>query len=131
MRCITSLRHYMKVTRFLKPTTHEERATVHFPTCRKRQRAHRTRGVCYLCLYPKMTFIIPSSNVDYLVTICWTGDNGREYRSDYWAVLQGEGRIEERLQVLEVDITSYIQHMNWNLIEGNDYQEASSVASVN
>ena len=69
--------------------------------------------------------------MDYLVTICWTRDNGWEYRSDYWAVLQAEGRIEEGLLVLEVDITSYIQHMNWNLIEGNDYQEASSVASVN
>ena len=78
-----------------------------------------------------MTFIIPSSKVDYPVTICWTGDNGREYRSDSWVVLQAEGRIEEGLPVLEVGITSYIQYMNWDLIEDNDYQEASSVASVN
>ena len=126
MMCITSLRHYMKVTRFLEPTTYKRRAMVHFPTCHKRQRTHGTREVCCLCPYPKMTFIIPSSKVDYPVTICWTGDNGRKYQSDYW-----EGPIEEGLPVLGVDITSYIQHMNWNLIEDNDYQEASSVASVN
>ena len=108
MRCITSLRHYMKVTRFLKPTIYKRRVTVHFPTCHKRQRTHGTKGVCYLCPCLKVIFIVLSLVVDYPITICWTGDNNREYRSDYWAALQAEGRIEEGLPVLEVNITSYI-----------------------
>ena len=49
IRCITSLGHYMKVTRFLEPTTYKRKATVRFATCLKRQRTHGTERVCYLC----------------------------------------------------------------------------------
>lgn len=79
----------------------------------------------------EMTFVAPSTRTNYLVTIWWTGDNGKMYYSDYWAILQLDGRVEETLPIMEIDITPYMQHINWDLFEGDGHDEVSLVGSVN
>ena len=132
IKCITSLGHYMKVMRFLEPTTYKRRATVHSSTCLQhwRKEPWEQKSALPLSLH-KMTFIAPSTMVSYPVTIRWTGDNGREYYIDYWATLQQDGRVEGGLAIMEIDITPYMLHINWDLFETAGHDDVLSEGSAN
>lgn len=86
---------------------------------------------CISNLRLKMTIIVPSTKVSHPITIRWSGDNGKEYWSDYWATLQQDGRLEEGLPIMEIDIAPYIQYINWDLFERDEDDKASSVELVN
>ena len=77
-----------------------------------------------------MEFFVPSTEIDYPVTIRWTGDDAREYWSDYCATFRRDGRLEGGLPVMEMDITPYILTINRNPLEGGEDEGSSSMGSI-
>ena len=55
-----------------------------------------------------MTFVVPREAVLHPIAIRWNSDDGREHVPNYWAELPLDGRKEEGLFVLEIDLFSYI-----------------------
>ena len=61
-----------------------------------------------------MEFVVPTSKVDYPVTIRWTRSHGGEYWSNYWATIQKDDRLKGGLSIIEIDITPYSLLINGN-----------------
>ena len=81
-RCIISLGHYMKSTRFLEPTAYKRGVQVHSST-RLKHWKEDPWDQSIPTPNSKIEFIAPSPRVDCPVAIHRTRDDGKEYWSDY------------------------------------------------